>query len=220
MNAPRARTVASALAGALAGLGALTACTPTPPRGPSSDPASLDYPGVLHPPGELTPDLVIEQHVVVSKGDRRGAFDGVLQKLGDELILVGLGPLGVRAFVLRQEGEGARVERTLGPPLPFPPRNVLVDVHRAFFKRLPAPPRDGVHRGRLDGEEVTETWRAGSLVERRFVREEFRPGAVRVIYGPGCGRDRCEPVDVRIVNEWFGYEISIENRRYHSVQKS
>ena len=194
----------------------LTACSPrtAPSPGGTGQAASTDYPGVLHPPNELSPDFVVEQHVELAKDDRHGAFDGVLQKRGDELVIVGLGPMGTRAFVLRQEGVEARFEQTMGPALPFPPRNVLVDVHRAFFKRLPP----GIERGELDGEDVTEVWKDGSLVERRYVRPAFRPGAVRVFYGEGCTRDRCEPKTVRIVNEWFGYEIRIDNRRYHSLQ--
>jgi hypothetical protein len=194
----------------------LAACGPArEPRAASDD----EYPGVIHPPGELTPDVVIEQHVEAKKGDRSGGFDAVLQKRGSELVLVGLGPLGMRAFTIWQEGVEVRYEQRLGPAFPFPPRNVLIDVHRAFFKRLllSAPsPRDGVFRGPLDGEDVEETWQGGELVARSFVREGRR-GAVRVFYGPGCGVARCEPSSVRLENGWFGYELVIENRRFHPL---
>jgi hypothetical protein len=190
---------------------ALLAACGAPPR---TAPASLDYPCVLHPPREITPDIAVEQHVEVKKQDHHGSFDGVLQKRGDELLLVGLGPMGTRAFVLRQEGDAVRFEQSMGPALPFPPRNVLVDVHRAFFKRLPLDKTDGEQRGVLDDEEVTEVWKNGALLERRYERPSFRSGAVRVRYGPGCAADRCEPQHVRIVNEWFGYEIMIDNRRF------
>ncbi len=197
----------------------LVGCASAPPAPREPVP---DYPGVLHPPSELSPDFAVEQHVEVRQGERRGGFDAVLQKRGDELVLVGLGPMGVRGFVLRQEGEAVRFEQTLGPRLPFPPRNVLVDVHRAFFKRLPreSGAADGEVRGHLDDEEVTETWRGGELTERRYARPSFRPGSVRVLYGAGCTASLCTPETVKIVNEWFGYELVIENRRYHSLQKS
>ena len=204
-------------AGALLGL--LTAACGASPA-PRAEAPSTEYPGILHPPSELSPDFAVEQHVELTKDGRRGAFDGVLQKRGAELVLIGLGPMGVRAFVLRQDGAEARFEQSMGPPLPFPPRNVLVDIHRAFFQRLPAAndaPPSGTQRGKLDGEEVTEMWRDGSLVERGFARPSFREGSVRVLYGPGCTRARCEPGTVRIVNEWFGYEIAIENRRFHRL---
>jgi len=194
----------------------LAACGP--PR-ETRAPADDVYPGVLHPPAELTPDFVIEQHVEAKKGEHPGGLDAVLQRRGGELVLVGLGPLGVRAFTIWQDGTDVRYEQRLGPTFPFPPRYVLVDVHRAFFKRLalsvPAP-REGVFHGRLDGEEVEETWHGGELVERRFVREG-RAGAVRVLYGPGCGVERCEPATVRLENGWFGYELVIENRLFHPL---
>jgi hypothetical protein len=108
----------------------------------------------------------------------------------------------------------------MGPPLPFPPRNVLVDVHRAFFKRLPLSDAaaDGTHDGILDGEAVVEVWRAGSIVERRFSRPGEMNGSVRVLYGAGCSAARCEPSTIRLVNEWFGYELKIENRRFHAIE--
>jgi hypothetical protein len=206
--------------GAALSVAALVAACGSP--GPRAPEAETHYPGVLHPARELSPDFAVEQHVELRKGERSGAFDAVLQKRGDELVLIGLGPAGVRAFVLRQEGTDVRYEQTMGPTLPFPPRNVLVDIHRAFFKRLSAPPPagEGTVQSELDGEDVTEIWTRGALVERRYVRAAFREGAVRVLYGAGCGVERCEPETVRIVNEWFGYEIRIENRRYHSLQKS
>lgn len=196
----------------------LTACGGRP----AADPAPVrEYPCVLHAPRELGPDLVVEQHVEIAKDGRGGAFDAVLQKRGDELIVVGLGPLGVRAFVIRQQGAEVTSEQRIGPKPPFPARNVVIDVHRAFFKRLEiteAGEPDGSRSGQLDGEEVVEIWKSGELVERRFTRPSEMAGAVRVSYGPGCRTDRCEPSSVRLVNEWFGYELRIENRRFHSIQ--
>jgi hypothetical protein len=157
------------------------------------------------------PDFLVDQHVVVTKGDRRAEFDGVLQKRGDELIVVAFGPMKVRAFVLKQDAGGIHFEQAMGPPMPFPPRNILVDVHRAFFKHLPSPPASGEHRGQLDDEDVTEVWKDGTLVERRYARPSFRPGVVRVRYGPGCTAEACEPATVHVVNEWFGYELTITN---------
>jgi hypothetical protein len=173
-----------------------------------------EYPCVLHPPRELTPDFAVEQHITVTKDARRGEIDGVLQKRGDELLIVGFGPMRVRAFVLRQGDDEIHFEQSMGPSLPFPPRNVLVDVHRTFFKHLPDPPSDGERSGRIDEEDVTEIWKSGALVERRYERPAFRRGSVRVHYGPGCTAERCEPATVTIVNEWFGYELAIVNARF------
>lgn len=186
----------------------------------SSNPASDDrgYPGILRPAAALTPDFSVEQHVEARRDAQHGAFDAVVQKRGATLVVVGLGPMGVRAFVVRQEGNEARFEQTMGPPLPFPPRNVLLDVHRVFFKRLPLPAGDhepaGIVRGAIDGEEITEVWEGGRLIERRFARPDRPNGRVRVIYGPGCDVARCAPTTVHLVNEWFGYELRIDNRNY------
>jgi hypothetical protein len=190
---------------------ASAACAPPPAAPPAEGRA---YPGVLHPPATLGPDFSVSQHVEAISGQRTGAFDGVLQKRGDELVVVGLGPAGVRAFVLRQVGGDVSFEQSFGPALPFPPRNILVDVHRAFFKRL-APPASGAGtvKGDLDGEAVLERWAGGELVERSFTREGER-GAVRITYEPGCTRARCAPSRIRIVNEWFGYSLTIDNGEF------
>lgn len=185
-------------------------------RPPADATAQREYPCVLHPPSELAPDFVVEQHVEASKDGHSGSFDAVVQKRGDELLVVGLGPMGIRAFVLRQRGTELTAEQRIGPAPPFPPRNVIIDVHRVFFKRLAGGAPDGVRTGELDDEDVVEVWRGGELVERRFSRPGFA-GAVKIAFGPGCRADRCEPVNVHLVNEWFGYELRIDNRRFHAI---
>ena len=45
-------------------------------------------------------------------------------------------------------------------------------------------------------------------------------GSVRVLYGQGCGVSRCEPSTIRIVNEWFGYELRIEKPGEEPVVRS
>lgn len=196
---------------ALVGLAACSA-----PKAHADDPT---YPGVIHPASELSPDFVVEQHIEATKNDRTGGFDAVLQKKGADLTIIGLGPLGIRAFVLKQVGADATFEQTMGPAFPFPPRNVLIDIHRAFFKRLPGGRTEGRTEGKLDDEDVTEVWKDGNLVERSYRRSD-RGGAVRVLYKSGCTREQCAPTELRIVNEWFGYELTIENRRYQFLRCS
>jgi hypothetical protein len=190
--------------------------------GPSKEPASpasAEYPCILHPPNELGPDFSMRQHVEATAGGRTGSFDGVLQKVGNSLVIVGLGPGGVRAFVLQQDGDAIKLERTMGPELPFSPRNIVVDVHRAFFKKLP-PPQSGTGtvRGTLDDESVEEDWRDGNLVERRFARPgSAHKGVVRITYAPGCTAQRCAPPSLRLVNEWFSYSLAIESTEYTAL---
>ena len=202
------RRTLSIVAAALA-----SACASTPPTSPG---AERPYPCIMHPPSELTPDFSVSQHLEAMAMGRSGGFDSVVQKHGNDLVIVGLGPAGVRAFVLKQTGDAITFEQSFGPKLPFSPRNVVVDVHRTFFKRLvvPAPPATGAAtiKGMIDDEEVEEDWRDGSLVERRFSRpgSAYR-GVVRVTYGPGCTRERCAPATTHLVNEWFDYALTITN---------
>jgi Protein of unknown function (DUF3261) len=190
----------------------LGACAPEPPRAPALPERS--YTCVLRPLATLGPDFTARQHVEASSHGRSGSFDAVLQKKGDTLVLVGL-VAGVRAFVLKEEGERISFEQSLGPRMPFPPEYAVIDIHRVYWKHLPrgadAPPT-GVLEGELDGESVREVWSNGNLVERRFSRPGEFQGVVRIEYGAGCTAARCLPVSVRIENEWFGYAVRIDNR--------
>ena len=187
------------------------ACASAPPP-----PVALPdhpYTCTLQPLATLGPDFTVRQHVTASGHGGSGSFDAVLQKKGSTLVLVGL-VAGVRAFVLKQEGDRVTFEQSLGPRMPFPPEYAVIDVHRVYWKRLPRAadaPATGIVEGSLDGETVREVWSNGSLVERRFTRPGEFTGAVRIEYGAGCTATRCAPATVRVVNEWFGYEVRIEN---------
>jgi hypothetical protein len=187
---------------------ALGACGPTQPP-PLTEAA---YSCVLRPLATLGPDFMVQQRISATGHGHGGTFDAVLQKKGGTLVLVGL-VAGVRAFTLREEGDQVSFEQSMGPPFPFPPRYAVIDIHRVYFMKLPrapdAPPT-GVTKGELDGETVEESWSNGSLVERRFSRPGEH-GSVRIEYGAGCTAARCLPATVRIVNEWFGYEVRVDN---------
>jgi hypothetical protein len=187
------------------------ACAPNASVAPVLPPRP--YTCTLRPLASLGPDFTARQHVVASGHGRSGAFDAVLQKKGDSLVLVGL-VAGIRAFVLKQEGDRVSFDQSLGPQMPFPPEYAVIDVHRVYWKRLPrsaeAPPT-GTVDGELDGERVHEVWSNGNLVERRFSRPGEFEGAVTIEYGAGCTAARCLPLSVRIVNEWFGYTVRIDN---------
>jgi hypothetical protein len=173
------------------------------------------YPCTLRPLATLTPDFTVRQHIEATGHGRSGGFDAVLQKKGDKLVLVGL-VAGVRAFVLEQDGDRVSFDQSMGPPLPFPPAYAIIDIHRAYWKRLPRAAdaaTTGTVKGELDGEAVEEVWSNGNLIERRFFRPEL-PGAVRIEYGPGCTAERCLPASVRIVNEWLGYTIRVDNSEF------
>jgi hypothetical protein len=184
-------------------------------RAVSASAVALPYPCALRPLATLSPDFTVQQHIVATGHGKSGGFDAVLQKKGDTLVLVGL-VAGVRAFVLKQEGLRISFEQSMGPPMPFPASYAVIDIHRAYYKRLPRPDDaapSGVIRGALDGEAVEESWSNGSLTERRFSRPG-QTGVVRVEYGPGCTAARCLPAWVRIVNEWLDYTVRVDNEEF------
>lgn len=206
-------------AAALAGCGGATRHVVLSASAPS------DYPFVLHDPATLPHDFVVRQSLTVhARRDGQpvdGQFDAILQKQGDTLLIVGFGPMNVKAFTLEQRGDRIEFTQFFGPELPFSPRNVVVDVHRVYFHRLPPPAEpgySGVARGELDGETVEETWQGGELRRAVFTRPgSALRGAVSVELGPGCTPAACEPASATLRNEWFGYTLEIANEGYERL---
>jgi hypothetical protein len=187
--------------------------------------APADYPGVLHDPATLAPDFMVRQTITIhARHDGKpvdGEFDAVLQKHGDTLLILGFGPMNVKAFTITQRSDRIQFVQYMGPKLPFSPRNVVLDVHRVFFKRLP-PPTDpnysGVLSGELDGEHVEETWQNGELRKAVFTRPgSALHGAVRVELAPGCRPSTCEPESATLHNEWFDYTLEIANNGFEAL---
>jgi hypothetical protein len=189
----------------------------------TGDPA--EYPGVLHDPKTLAPDFMVRQTITIhAQHDGKpvdGEFDAVLQKHGDRLLILGFGPMNVKAFTITQRGDRIELVQFMGPELPFSPRNIVLDVHRVFFKRLPAPTDpnySGALRGELDGEHVEETWQGGELRKTEFTRPAGTlHGAVRIELAPGCRASSCEPASATLRNEWFGYTLEIANTDFESL---
>jgi hypothetical protein len=189
----------------------------------TTDPA--EYPCVLHDPSSLPHEFSVRQTITIhAEHDGKpvdGQLDAVLQKQGDTLAIVGFGPMNVKAFTLTQRGDRIELVQYVGPELPFSPRNVVVDVHRILFKRLPAPAEasySGVIRGELDGEHVEETWRDGQLRAAVFTRPGTSlVGAVRIALGPGCTPAACEPETASLTNEWFAYSLEIANEGFERL---
>ena len=210
---------------ALAALAALAGCGHPPRHEVVSTTAPSEYPGVLHDPRTLPHDFMVRQSLTI-RTRREGKpveaeLDAVLQKQGETLLIVGLGPMNAKAFTITQRGDRIELTRFMGPRLPFSPRDVVVDVHRVFFKRLPPPTQagySGVVRGELDGELVEETWRDGQVRARVFTRPgSTLRGAIRVQLGAGCGPIHCEPESATLRNEWFGYTLEIVNQGYERL---
>ena len=196
----------------------------TPRHAEIATAAPAAYPGVLQPPADLHPDFSVRQTLVIHAKDGAGKpvdaeIDAVLQKQGDTLLVVGFGPMNTKAFTLTQKADKITFDQYVGPQLPFSPRNIVVDIHRVYFMRLP-PPTDpaftGPIEGELNSEHVVETWQAGSLRGLVFTRpaDPTLAGAIRIELGPGCTLAACEPKTATLRNEWFGYSIAIESDDY------
>ncbi len=199
---------------------ALLACGPTrPPRAPLRDDA---YPGVLIDSAALPQGLFLRQRIEARFRDEKGgtqtlSFSAVLQSDDGVLSLLALTPYGTRAFLLEQRGQAVRFVAYVDRALPFPPRFVLVDVHRALFRSArevtAAQPPDGTLDVTRDGERIREQWKAGKLIERSFERLDQKPkGIIRVRYGTGMPSDfPVSPLPRRIDlhNAWLGYDLAI-----------
>ena len=204
---------------------AIAACGHPPRTSTMTTDAPSEYPGVIHDPKTLPRDFMVRQTLTIhTQRDGKpvdGELDAVLQKQGDTLLIIGLGPMDVKAFTLTQNGDRIEFAQFAGPPLPFSPRNIVIDVHRVFFKRLPAPTEptfSGVLRGELDGEHVEEIWKDGQLRASTFTRPGSKlVGAVRVQLGEGCTPVVCEPASAMLRNEWFGYTLTIRNEGYEAL---
>jgi hypothetical protein len=62
------------------------------------------------------------------------AFELLAERRDAELLLLGLGPLGAKAFVVRQRESEAEVERHPGPASQFAPINALRDLQAATLR--------------------------------------------------------------------------------------
>jgi hypothetical protein len=182
----------------------LAGCPSPPPPSEAPPPE-----GVLHAPAELGPDFTLDHRVTLRWHGREEGFRGVLEKRGDTLTLVGLGPHGGRGFVLRQVGLEVGFESHLPEPLPFPPEHILMAIHRAWLLGLAGPLPDGEHRAERDGEEIVERWEGGRLLARSFrVLDGAPSGLFEVAYEGGFDPTLASaPLRVLVRDGWLGYEL-------------
>jgi len=169
-----------------------------------------DYPTPAVDVGSLPGNFLLRQTLVVKYKDQTRSFDVVLQKEGNELLLVGLGPFGTKAFVLSQNGTKVDYRSYLPVQLPFPPQYVLNDIFRTYFLGVGGGPlANGSHEVERGGEQISEVWENGRLLERRFVRSaQDPPGAIEIRYVGGMVDGRPPPL-IEFDNGWLGYHLSI-----------
>ena len=138
----------------------LVACGPKPPPR-AADIEGPGYPTVLTPPSELGADFAMQQQVTMRHARGENSFSAVLQKQGDTLTLLALGPHGGRAFSLVQRGQEVEFESYVDIELPFPPEYILHDVHRTWFARTQQAEADGNVGGVAPAGSVPRWYKPG-----------------------------------------------------------
>jgi hypothetical protein len=191
-----------------AALLSLTVCAS--PKPPPSDARFNDDSAVLVSTDQLsTRPFTVVQRVRGKLGTEEVAFECVVQLSQNKLRVTGMTPYSARAFVVEQVGVDVRSEGFMLRDVVLEPLQVLYDIHRVFFRGLPAPQTDGTHELLDHGEVVHELWKDGHVVERRFhALDTFSRLLVVEFDGPPT------PViapRVRLTNVHYGYSLEIEN---------
>jgi hypothetical protein len=170
-----------------------------------------DYEGPMVDPSEIPWDFLWRQRVSAKHGESKGAFDAVVQKKGDSLLVLGLTPFQTRGFSLTQKGTQIDYEQFVPFDLPFSPKSVLIDIHRSFFFGLLQDlPPDGVRRLDWKKEQVTDRIVSGSLISRTFLNVGGPGGRITLSYGKEGYRPGRPPPSVRLTNEPYGYELQVQ----------
>lgn len=200
-------------------IAALLACGPRGggPSGETGPPEGPGYPTVMRAPAELGGDFLMEQEVTMTHPRGEHSFRAVLQKQGDELILLGLAGHGGRAFLLKQTPEGVSFERFIPIEFPFPPEYIFHDVHRTWFTDA------AIGTVEQDGERiVTEGDGSGAITRRTFERLDGAPeGTLEVRYEgtlqPGAPVAAAPPDRAVLINGWFGYRAEVRTLRWQPL---
>jgi hypothetical protein len=167
---------------------------------------------------EILGHFLMRQQLHYRFAERRSSFEAVVQKRCDEVIVIGFAPFGARAFTIHQHGLAVTVESDLPVPWPFPPGNILLDIHRTFFLPIPeAPPPDGDHESTHAGAIVRERWSSGRLIQRSIHRSPEDAFAETVITYIGGARRGPPPREIRLENRRYGYRIDVTTVAYEPL---
>lgn len=177
-----------------------------------------DYTGPLRAPASyVSADFAIDHRITAIHAEGQESFRALLEKAGNSLTIVGLGPHGSRAFTLTQRGDEVHFDSNVPRELPFPARYILIDVHRTWLVGVAGPLPDGTHESVIEAadesEIMTDVWASGRLLERAFRTEGAPEGVVRIHYEGGLSPDPGAPPPTRIEleNGRFGYRLVMEN---------
>lgn len=201
-------------------LALVTGCGGAPSREEQPLP---EYPGTLVDTSDMGADFLSRQRVTFLRGETESSMTAVVQKKGDELVLLALTPFGSRAFMIRQQGTEFEVQSFVPQPFPVPPRFVLLDVHRVNFMRLGTPKKNGEIAEQRGDERIVERWESGRLIERRFYRNDY-PEPIVIRYQKRASQAQEEGGDdaeaqpdesasrgqIQLENGWLHYRLNIE----------
>ena len=168
-------------------------------------------PGPMLMPTAIVERFLWRQRVTASWGDNSESFDAVLQMDGEELILMGLGPMGRPGFIATLSESGLRFENRSGRSLPFAAEHIMADVQKVFYPWLPPVPEGftGTRVGEHESLIISETYAGGLLHTRAFQRSDaLDRGELRVRY-EGWQPGLPAPLRATVDNAWFGYELTI-----------
>lgn len=152
-------------------------------------------------------DFGWQQEITASRGPFRHSFSVVVECAHGKLTIVGLTPYGTRAFTLLQDGTSFRASVEGPEALPFPPENILFDLHRALFWGFSSDPSENRPRAG-DGERRVDRFVEGRLVERRILARGTSEERLRITYGEGYVPGT-PPPEVLLTSETFGAEIRV-----------
>jgi hypothetical protein len=169
-------------------------------------------PGPLVPSEDLPDDLLlrVQAHVQGDGVDYHVTL--VARTRGGVLALAGLDGFGSRVFALRQRGTEIELERSPGRALPWPPENLLRDLHAIrFFALRGRPLADRPRAGAIAGVEIEERWTAGRFEARTLALP--RGGAVTVRAGAAPGGFALEHPSCGYVASYALSESLLESTR-------
>jgi hypothetical protein len=186
------------------------ACAPRRESKSAPDPVQPEYDGPMVDPREIPWDFLWRQRVSAKHGGSSGAFDAVVQKKGDTLLILGLTPFQTRGFSLTQNGTLFEYEQFVPFELPFSPKSVLIDIHRSFFFGLLEDlPPDGTRHLEWKNEHVADRVVSGRLRSRTFLNVGGPGGRITLSYGKEGYRPGTPPPLVLLTNEPYGYELQV-----------
>ncbi len=168
-------------------------------------------PGPMLSPKAIGEQFLWRQRVTASWGDRSESFDAVLQMHDEQLMLMGLGPMGRPGFIATLTEAGVTFENRSARSLPFPAEHIMADVQKVFYPWLPpvAASYSGTRTGAYEGLMISETYAEGRLVTRDFRRSDaIDRGELHVRY-EGWVPGFSAPQRAELNNAWFGYELTI-----------